>query len=68
MPKTYSQTDLRKDLHEMVRRSSQKAVAEKLGFSSQTIGDVLVGRMDISERIAQAMGYEREIIFRKRAA
>jgi len=67
MQKTYSQDDLLEELRAMAAKSNQKTVAAKLGVTSQTLSDLLNDRMDISERIAQAMGYRREIVFRKAA-
>lgn len=68
MPKTYSQTDLLIQIRKMVGESSQTAVAAKLGITVQMVNDLVHGRRDISSRIAAVLGYEREIVFRKRAA
>lgn len=68
MQKIYSQAELLEELHALVAESSQTAVAAQLGLSVSMVNDLLRGRRDISERIAEAMGYSREIIFRKRAA
>ena len=68
MPKTYSQDDLLKELRAMVAESSQTSVAVKFGVTPQMVNDLVHGRRDISDRIAQLMGYEREIIFRRKAA
>ena len=68
MPKTYSQEDLLTQLKKMVADSSQTSVAAQLGVTVQMVNDLVHGRRDISSRIAAVLGYEREIIFRKRAA
>ena len=68
MPKIYSQSDLLKELSAMVAESSQTATALHLGITVQMVNDLLRGRRDFSDRIATAMGYQREIIFRKKAA
>lgn len=67
MPKTYSQSDLLKVLNERIAGSSQKTVAEALGVTPQLVNDLVHGKRDISERIAKALGYTREIVFRKAA-
>ena len=51
----------------MAAKSSQKDVADQLGIVRSTLSDLLNGRLDISERIAESMGYRREIVFRKAA-
>ena len=67
MPKIYSQSDLLKELSTLVAESSQTATALRLGITVQMVNDLLRGRRDFSDRIALAMGYRREIIFRKAA-
>lgn len=67
MQKIYSQNELLNELRAMAAKSGQKAVAENLGIVRSTLSDLLNDRLDISERIAEAMGYRREIIFRKAA-
>ena len=37
--------------------------AKLKGFSAQFICDVLAGRRNVTDSLAQAMGYERRIIF-----
>ena len=64
----YTQNDLRKEIERMVSMTSQREVASRLGVSPSMICDVLMGRRDITERIAEALGYSRMIVFRKSAA
>jgi len=40
---------------------TQKAVAEKLGFSEQYIGEIFRGTRDISEPLAQKLGFKKVI-------
>ena len=47
--------------------SSQAAVARELGISLQHVNDLLNGRRKMSDRVAQALGYRREIVFRRSA-
>lgn len=66
--KDYTTEDLMKELRGRVAKSTQCAVASELGVSAQHMNDLLLGRRGLSESIALAMGYTREIVFRKRAA
>lgn len=65
MEKLYSDEDLLETLWERVRESSQLAVSQQLGVAPSFLNDVLHGRRDMTERVAAAMGYKREIIYRK---
>ena len=64
----YTTEDVMAELRSRVAASTQRAVATDLGVSFQHLNDLLNGRRAMSERIAEAMGYERKIVFRKRAA
>lgn len=66
--KNYTTEDLMRELRERVAKSSQRSVAAELGVSAQHMNDLMLGRRKMSESIALAMGYTREIVFRKRAA
>ena len=66
--KQYTTEDVMDDLRRRVSSSTQVAVAASLGVSAQHVNDLLNGRREMSERIAGAMGYERKIVFCKRAA
>lgn len=37
--------------------TTQKEVAQKLGFSPQFLNDVLSGRRDLTERLADSLGF-----------
>ena len=50
------------------KAGSQSAFAAKAGFSSAYISDVLAGRREPSERLAEDLGYSRSTIFTKREA
>lgn len=43
----------------------QQAWARRFGFSPQYVCDVLKGRRDVSEAVANALGFVREVRFRK---
>jgi plasmid maintenance system antidote protein VapI len=42
---------------------SQKAVAEKLGFTPSFINDVLQGRREMTEALAAKLGFKRVVSF-----
>lgn len=48
---------------EVARHLTYKLAAEHLGISAQFLTDVLQGRRAISQRLAQALGYERQSLF-----
>jgi DNA-binding transcriptional regulator YdaS (Cro superfamily) len=58
-----TQDDLLTELRKRVSVTTQKAVADELGISPMYMNDLLRGRRDISERIAEKMGYRK--VFRK---
>jgi len=53
------------ELRARARKSSQKQVAAELKITPQFLSDVLAGRREITSRVANAMGYERKIVFTK---
>jgi transcriptional regulator with XRE-family HTH domain len=52
-------------LRTRVEGSTQVEVARELGISKQQLNDILRGRVDISERVAMLLGFEREIRFKE---
>lgn len=68
MQKTYSENDLLDELKKRAAERGQKALAADLMISKQMLNDVLYRRRNLTERVIKAMGYVREIVFRKRAA
>lgn len=65
MTKYISQAELIEYLRKEVSESTQGQVADKYGVSRSMVSEVLGGRLGISERFAEALGYERELMFRK---
>lgn len=60
--------DLRDQITAMIEASgSQKAAAQELGFSGTFLHDVLHGRAAVSENLALALGWEKLIVFVRRA-
>lgn len=49
---------------ECERAGGQQAWARRAGFSPQYVCDVLKGRRDVSEAMANALGFLREVRFR----
>ena len=68
MPKTYTYEAVLNDLRQKAEQLGQTQLAKDLGISLSMMNDLVHGRRDISERVAEALGYSREIIFRKSAA
>lgn len=68
MAKDFTTDDLHQELWQRVNASNQRSVAASLGVSVAMLNDVLHGRRGVTERIALALGYRREIVFRKSAA
>ena len=51
-------------LRRLIRElGSQKAAAEKLGFTPQFINDVLRGRREMTEALASKLGYKRIVSY-----
>jgi plasmid maintenance system antidote protein VapI len=65
MAKYFSQEQLLEDLRKEVSGSTQTAVADKYGISRSMVNEILSGRRDISQHIAEVLGYKRENMFRK---
>ena len=59
------ETTMRFRLARLCDASSQKAVAQRWGFSPAFINDVLAGRRHVTGVLAAMMGYERMVVFRK---
>jgi len=68
MPRTYTYEAVLSDLRQKADEIGQTQLAKDLGISLSMMNDLVHGRRDISERIADALGYTRETIFRKKAA
>ena len=68
MPRIYTHSEVLQELRKRVELSSQTSVARELGITISMVNDLVRERRDISERIAEALGYTREMIFRKKAA
>jgi len=52
----------------MTRESTMTAVAKQAGVSLVYISEILSGKRPMGAKVASFLGYEREIIFRKKAA
>lgn len=72
MPKTFTEEDVIAEIQKACDRSSQKDVAEGIGISAPYLSRILAGRDPVTDNIAAAFGYEREVvtqsIFRRKAA
>ena len=68
MPRTYTYEAVLEELRRKAEEIGQTQLAKDLGISLSMMNDLVHGRRDISERVAEALGYTRQIIFRKSAA
>jgi len=68
MQKTFSHEQVFRELCARASRVGQTELAKQLGISRSMMNDLLRQRRDISDRIAEALGYTREVIFRRKAA
>lgn len=66
--KEFRADHLIEELRERCANSAQTIVAEQLGISGPFLNQLLSGRREMTDRVARAMGYTREIVFRKKAA
>lgn len=57
--KKHSQEDIVRIIKSAVVLSNQKTVAANIGCSQQFLCDILKGRRQISDRIAEALGFQR---------
>lgn len=53
------------ELRRQTRATSQKEVAQRIHMSRQFVCDVLQGRRGVTESLARALGFEREVLYRK---
>lgn len=61
-----SQDDLLLQITAMVKRwGSQRNVAARLDITEQYLSDIRLGRREISEKVAEKLGYERVVQFVK---
>lgn len=68
MQKTFTYDDVLRDLRKRAAETGQTQLAKEFGISLGMMNDLVHGRRDISERISEALGYSRHVIFRKKAA
>lgn len=65
MSKSLSEEELVGVLRKMVGQSSQKQVSADLKIARAFLNDVLHGRRAVTSRLANGLGYERTIVYRK---
>jgi plasmid maintenance system antidote protein VapI len=61
MPKTYTENDIVELIRAEVAASSLTETAARLGVSISYVSDLVRGTRNVSERIAEELGFEREI-------
>jgi transcriptional regulator with XRE-family HTH domain len=60
--KTYSADDVVDIIRKRTKESSLRQTARDLGLSASYLSDILLGRRDVSETVAEAFGYKREVV------
>lgn len=72
MSKQFTHDQVLAVIRKEVDGSSMTAVAARIGVSTPFLSDILAGKRLVSETVAKAFGFEREVtttmVFRKRAA
>lgn len=72
MSKQFTQDDVRAVIREEVDRSSMTEVAGRIGVSIALLSYILSGDRGVSDAVAEAFGFEREVtttvVFRKQVA
>lgn len=58
-----TEEDIYRLLENGIEKTSQSEFARKHGFSKGFINDVLNRRRGVSDRLAEALGYVRKIVF-----
>ena len=70
--KIFTEEEVKSVIWAETNRTSLRKTALRSGFSAPFLSDILRGNRGVSENVAKAFGFEREIItqviFRKRAA
>jgi hypothetical protein len=59
--KVYTQEDVLEVIRKEIETSSLRAVAELKGFSAPLLSDMMLGKRNISEKVAEAFGFVREV-------
>ncbi len=57
--RSYTEAQLLNSLREAIRAKTQRQLAAELGFTPQFINDVLKGRREFTENLANALGFEK---------
>lgn len=59
--KTYTQDDVKEEIRKQFADSSMSQVARDKGISVSHLSDILTGRQGVSENVAAAFGFTREV-------
>lgn len=65
MPKFYSEDHVREILKKRAAAASQTQLAIDLGVSLAFVNDAIHGRRNLSDKLANALGYEKVTVYRK---
>jgi len=66
--KILTEQEVRQTIRREIESSSLRQVADRFGIDPGNLSKQLNGERPISDIVALAFGFEREVIFRKRAA
>jgi hypothetical protein len=62
MPRTYSNEEVISHIHAECNKTSLRNTAARKGVSPAYLSDVIRGNRQISERVAEAFGFERDVV------
>lgn len=66
MPKLYEEQEVHAALQKFVaEHGTQVSAAKALGISVQYLGDLLSQRRDMTDTVAQQLGYTKKVLFEK---
>jgi lambda repressor-like predicted transcriptional regulator len=60
--KTYTQDDVLATIRTRTDASSIRSVAKELGLSAAYLSDVLLGNRQVSDKVAESFGFQREVV------
>lgn len=60
--KTYTQDEVLAAIRKRTDASSIRSVAKELGLSAAYLSDVLLGNRQVSDKVAESFGFQREVV------
>jgi plasmid maintenance system antidote protein VapI len=59
--KTYTEDDVKEEMRKQFANSSMRQIARDLELSASHLSDILSGRQAVTETVARAFGFIREV-------